>query len=309
LRVILRQPDALLARALRGEAGMMTTIRRLSSPVLLLALAFSTPSLHAQDGLKSVDLGAALKTFVQSVKQANATDAASTARQHAAQQQVTNLHARITATNSTAEEQFGAHVQALEISTDAALARLAAVRRTATLLATAREALAGARRGLGMSAASETTALPSPTEERSTDTKLGDFAFAEGEVDRELVEANQAAEILLPGRPAKDQSPSRTQQLRRWFRRRAAIEPVLPQGQRGRQPEPDAGRGRVEPAQVAADGFIVPVPAGPGNAPSARPLTARNPTHSRLERLEFFRDDCLAVRGGAGLIEGLRRQF
>lgn len=34
-------------------------------------------------------------------------------------------------------------------------------------------------------------------------------------------------EILLPGRPAKDQSPSRTQQLRRWFRRRAAIEPVI----------------------------------------------------------------------------------
>lgn len=36
-----------------------------------------------------------------------------------------------------------------------------------------------------------------------------------------------ATEILLPGRPAKDQSPARTQQLRRWFRRRAAIEPVI----------------------------------------------------------------------------------
>ena len=34
-------------------------------------------------------------------------------------------------------------------------------------------------------------------------------------------------EILLPGRPAKDQSLSRTQQLRRWFWRRAAIEPVI----------------------------------------------------------------------------------
>ena len=33
--------------------------------------------------------------------------------------------------------------------------------------------------------------------------------------------------ILLPGRPAKDQSLARTQQLRRWFRRRAAIEPVI----------------------------------------------------------------------------------
>ena len=151
---------------------MTNAIRRLSPPVLLLVLSLANPSLPAQDGSTSVDLGAALKTFVQSVKQANATDAASTAKQHAAQQLVTNLHARITATNSTAEEQFGAHVQALEISTDAALARLAAVRRTATLLSTAREALAGARRGLGMSAASEATALPSPAEEKGTDASV-----------------------------------------------------------------------------------------------------------------------------------------
>ncbi len=46
---------------------------------------------------------------------------------------------------------------------------------------------------------------------------------------------------------------------------------------------------------MAAGGFIVPVPAAPDNAPSARPLTARNPTHSRLERLEFFRDDYLRL--------------
>jgi hypothetical protein len=47
--------------------------------------------------------------------------------------------------------------------------------------------------------------------------------------------------------------------------------------------QPDAGR----PAQVAAGGYIVLVPAVPGNAPGARPLTARNPIHSRLEWLEF----------------------
>lgn len=75
------------------------------------------------------------------------------------------------------------------------------------------------------------------------------------------------------------------------FEARLPAGPLLPQGQRGRQLECDAGRGGVESAQVAAGGFIVPVAAAPGEAASARLLTIRIPTYSRLEQLAFFRDD------------------
>lgn len=170
---------------------MMTTATRLSLLVLFVGCALP---LRAQDSLKSVDLGTALKTFVESVQQATATEAASLAKQRAAERAVTNLQARITATNSTAEQKFSAHAQGLEVTTDAALAHLAAVRRSTSLLATAREALAGVRRSLNASPASEAAApLPSPAEEQATDATLDSFTFAEGEVDQELVEANQAA--------------------------------------------------------------------------------------------------------------------
>jgi len=114
-----------------------------------------------------------LKSFVTAVKQANATAAASAAKQRTAEQVVTNLLARITATNATPEEKFSAHGEALSVSTDAALARLSAVRRTATLLDGAREALAGARRSLGLGTSAQSpTALPSSADTRATDASL-----------------------------------------------------------------------------------------------------------------------------------------